>query len=165
MNIELTREDIKAMRAANRYSVTINGDGVRIGLVKEIRRRTNDGFGDERNELRREFNANGGLHQAVAGFYAHFPSGAWQALCAIVRPGDSLHFHARTNGNGYLDAAVIPAGKLEHHTFGYSELFNDELCVSIMRKAKTIVRDMVLAHSICPDNSARAIRRAEYQIA
>lgn len=64
-------------------------------------------------------------------------------LHGLLKLNDEIVFRSRTNNSQILDEA---------------ELFNDELCISVYRKDKLIVRDLVIDHSICYNNSARAIR-------
>ena len=101
--------------------------------------------------------AAGSLTRAT--FVELYVSGAWQALARIVRPGDVLRFYAsEDNSNGYLRAAEIPAGKMDgYHTHGYDRIYIDELCVDVVRKRRSVVERLVLCHSVCPQNSARAV--------
>ena len=65
------------------------------------------------------------------------------ALLSIIRNGDRLVFSCRTNNSTNLTNAG---------------LYNDELLVDIYRKDRRIVSQMILEHSICASNSARAIK-------
>jgi len=159
--MKLTKEDVQAIKQADRFVVRLDNGTAKLEAIKRIRAKKDGPFSSEETELR--FTIEGPAHSNVsATFVCLYPHGQWEALALIVRPGDELKFSARTNGNGYLEAAVIPAGKLEHHYSGYDKLYHDELTVSVFRSAngrsKTIIREMILDDSICPDNSARAIR-------
>ena len=63
-------------------------------------------------------------------------------LYHLTKVDDELNFTMRTNNNNY----ITDAG-----------LFNDELCITLIRKEKVIIKSMVIAASVCPDNSARSI--------
>lgn len=84
----------------------------------------------------------------------------WRALAYMLKPGDILFFRVVENNNDYLNAAEIPAGKIQYHP-AYYKLHNDTLFVMIVRnygtKRETEIATLELEHSICPDNSARAI--------
>lgn len=64
-------------------------------------------------------------------------------LHGLLKLNDEIVFRSRVNNSPLLDE---------------NKLFNDELCISVYRKDKLIVRDLVIDHSICYNNSARAIR-------
>ena len=92
-------------------------------------------------------------------FYAK--SGNWWALRKLLRVGDELSFRVLDNANGYLEKAEIEPsafGKDAIHHCHYKGIHNDTLVVTIRRKNKEFVRDMELMHTICPDNTARALR-------
>ena len=71
--------------------------------------------------------------------------GALPAMYEILKPGDEICFRARTNNNQYQDRA---------------NLFNDELCLTVKRKDRVIIKSLVIDSSCCPDNTARAIKAA-----
>ena len=69
---------------------------------------------------------------------------AWTMLAGFIKVDDDLFFHCTTNNNQYLDNA---------------NLFHDILYCTIYRNDKMIIDDYILESSICPDNSARAIKK------
>jgi hypothetical protein len=87
-------------------------------------------------------------------FFSCWRTGAWQAIARIVKPGDTFTLRAYPNNNQYLDRAG---------------LFYDECTITISRIDKkghrrSIVEDLLVGTSTCPDNTARAIRKKEYTI-
>ena len=166
--ITLTTTDVKAFRQANRYVVRLNRDGVKITLIKERKRQDTGPFkSDSNDDLRYELNANSPEHNRDkdACFVQTYPGGAFKALTLLMRPGDTLYFSARDNGNNYLRVAEIPVGKLDsaYHPH-YNGLHADELTVSIERNGKMILQDLLLTYTVCPDNTARAIKAVTYTL-
>lgn len=155
--MQLTADDCAAIRGATTYVVRLEGEAATL----ELSRRdvaTRRGFGRTNVELERTIGgAAGSLTRAT--FVQLYPGGAWQALARIVRPGDVLRFFAsEDNSNSYSRAAVIPAHTLEEHATGYDRLYVDELCVHVVRKGRLVLDRLVLCYSICPQNSARAVK-------
>lgn len=163
--LTLTADDVAAMRAASSYVVRLEGDHVHLDLTCRVRPRAPRGFTLEDQYARPEGQRRltGAAHTVTRGCFVQvYPTGAWQALTKLVRPGDVVRFYAlEDNSNDYLRAAVIPPHTLEHHGFGYARLYLDELCVDVTRGRKTVLHGLTLCHSLCPQNSARAIRPAD----
>lgn len=160
--MQLTQEDCAALRDATSYVVRLEGETCSLELTKRIEAKR-EGFGRTNVELERTIVGRAGsLTQAF--FSEHYAGGAFQALGRIVRAGDVLRFYAYDdNSNDYLRAARIPDGALSYHPGGYDRLYLDELCVDVYRPGRTgrdrkIVERLVLCHSVCPQNTARAVR-------
>ena len=165
--MELTKEDVQAMRHATSVVIRIDDGKVRVEMAEKVTAHKRGVMLE--SELRHSVDANGGVSRN-AGTRAVFSigyaalDGNWQALCMLVRPGDDLRFNASDNGNGYLKHAEIspyawddePDAK-GHHPH-YYRLYNDWLTVTIYRQGKPILRDLYLDHTLCPNNSARAIK-------
>jgi hypothetical protein len=133
----ITKDIKKAMKEANSVSF-------HYGLGRDIMRLT-----ENKNDLQydTELPVEVSIPSGYRSIFVYFPYtdiGNWQALCMMIRPDDKVIFHARVNGNRYTED---------------SELFVDEFAVNIVRKDKVIVRDMVLASTICPDNTARMLQK------
>lgn len=152
--MSLTKDDVQAMRQAT--TVCVRFAGGPTAEVQLIKRRPRVGPFDAEDDVRRVVTVP--AHDTHAWFHIniHNREGAWAVLASIVRPGDALTLEACENGNDYLRYAECPAGKLDSGP--YDGLFADELRVSVRRQGKPIVGRMVVAYSVCPDNSARAIR-------
>jgi len=167
--MQLTKDDCAALRGATTYVVRLEGETASLELIKKLRTKPRvDGFGSTSIELERTIGgAAGSLTRGTfVQLYAH---GAFQALARLVRPGDVLKLYADPDGgNQYLRAAVIPAGTLEGHGGGYDRLYLDELCVDVIRGRRLLVDRLVLAYSLTPQNSARAVEasaRREWAVA
>ncbi len=161
----LTKDDVKAIKEAQTFIVYLRRDEGTFTLKKRVSKK-NELFTVEEDYARYEMKLEDDQitlprDENRATFVSLYADGAWDALKRLVRVGDRLIFRARENGNGYLNAAIIPAGALKEdfHHGGYDRLFVDELSVSIVRNGRMIVREMVVESSICPDNTARAFRR------
>lgn len=88
--------------------------------------------------------------------------GNFQALLAILKPGDELRFDAFDSKNGYMEHAQIPKESWPkeskaHHT-DYYGLHGDTLRASIYRKSKEIVKSMTLISTVTPKNSCRSLK-------
>jgi hypothetical protein len=158
--LQLSSDDCAALRGATTYVVRLDGQTVSLELTRKERTpNRKDGYGRTSVERSRTIGgAAGSLTRAT--FVQLYPGGAWQAFARVVRPGDVLRFYAsEDNSNGYLRAAVIPAGAMEdgYHPQGYPRLYVDELCVDVVRNGRLVVDRLVLCYSICPQNSARAV--------
>lgn len=156
----LTADDITAIRTASRIVVRFKDQTAQIECTRQIRPKTVKGYESELTELKREIPIRS-RWMGKAVFMSHFNSGAWQALSLILRPGDELYGRCSENGNGYLDKAVIPAeawtgDSARYHGY-YGSLHHDCCWLSIGRKDKTVIHDLLMIDSICPNNSARAI--------
>jgi len=156
--MQLTKEDCAALRGATSYVVRLEGETASLELRKKLRATSRaDGFGGTDIELERTIGGTAGslTRGTFVQLYAY---GGFQALARLVRPGDVLRLYASADGgNQYLHAAEIPAGKLEGHNGGYSRLYLDELCVDVIRGRRRLVERLVLAYSLTPQNSARAV--------
>jgi hypothetical protein len=155
----LSREDCAAMRKTSRYVVRLEGHTARLELKREAKIKAADGFARTSVDLTRTIAGEAGT-LTRATFVELYAGGSWQALARLVRAGDVLRFYAADdNSNGYLQAAIIPAGAMEssYHGAGYPRLYVDELRVDVVRKDRAIVRGLLLTYSICPQNSARAV--------
>jgi len=166
------------MKACDRVSFHLNKNSAypkgsqgacRVTLIREER---DDGI-FHRGESNREIDCGeaglpGNAIKAFALIYTgeYGNNGAWQALCRIVKPGDQLIFRAGENRNQYVAAATIAHGAVQGVDAGYGELFSDELSVTVRRKGKDVIRELGLAYSTCPNNSARMItvRSKEYSL-
>lgn len=160
--MQLTKDDCAALRAATSYVVRLEGEACSLELTKRVEA-TREGFGRTNVDLERTIVGRAGsLTQAF--FSEAYAGGAFQALGRIVRAGDVLLFYAyEDNSNDYLRAARIPAEALSYHPAGYDRLYLDELCVDVYRPGRTgrerkVVERLVLCHSVCPQNTARAVR-------
>jgi len=155
----LTAIDVRAIRGATSFYVYIDGHDAELTLSKRITRKQTDPFtAAERDASYRVLCNIGSTNTGSAG--DSYTPGELQALGAIVRPGDALIWSFRSNGNGYVEHAIIPAGAMDetYHRGGYSALYVDELILTIARRNKTVVRDLVMCRSITPDNTARMRR-------
>lgn len=155
--MSLTKDDIAAMRGANHYHIHLT-DGVARLTLTRLTRISHPGYPSEEVSTRREIEGTAG--NRVSGFFSHYPSGAWSALAKLVKPGDVLMFSLYPdNSNQYLKSAAIPSGAMEGlNRVGYPRLYADELWVSVLREGVTFLSGLVLGYSICPDNSARAVK-------
>lgn len=155
----LSVEDCAAIRTATSYVVRLEGETASLELTRRTMARER-GYGRTSVELERTIRGSAG--SLVQGLFMElYVSGSWKALAQLVRPGDTLRFYASDdNSNGYLRAACIPAGAMDeqYHSSGYPRIYVDELRVNIDRKGRQLVNGMLLTYSICPDNSARAVR-------
>lgn len=169
----LTADDVTALRTMDKVVVNIKDDSATIRVIKTMPARK----GYPATESEREILADANSRGTTACFVTLFPRGEWRALALLAHAGDRLIFRVADNQNSYLRAAVVPAANLDspqYHT-DYAGLHHDELYVSIVRdrgtngssRPTTILRDLTLASSICPDNSARAIKSspAHYSLA
>ena len=66
-------------------------------------------------------------------------------LHSMLKVGDQISLHARENNNGHITDANL------HH---------DELCISVMRKDRLIIRNFPIAWELTPNDSCRAIKAA-----
>lgn len=171
MEYRLTREDVKALRKAKSIVVRVGCDEYNRkapeALVQITTQKETDKLKEQRHSIACEGKPGGYLSREHEDDAAVFVSlmfyGAWQALAALVRPGDRLRFKAVENGNGYVKAASIDCSKLdqpESHPASYPSLHVDQLRVSVFRPKKSgrdtlLVDDMLLEQDICPDNLAR----------
>ena len=136
----LTKDDILALRKVCDlpYSgyVRLDRDGARIDISK-----TENINGFETRQSR----TIPLVHPTTetAGFFIYGDIGGFMALSVLAREGDQITVYARRNNNQYLDDAGLN---------------HDELLGTLTRNGKTIVRDVLLAWSCCPNNSARAIQ-------
>ncbi len=156
----LTADDISAMRQATTILVRMRGDkAAEVTLQKESAGRASGPFGRDEKTLERFVvcQSNG----AVAWFHISTYRDTFKVFASTLRPGDTLTLCAVDNSNQYLEMAECPHGKLDSGS--YSRLHADELTATVRRtvngKTKTIVESMLLAYSVCPDNSARAIQQ------
>lgn len=161
----LTADDCRAMRAATSVVVHIADGRTRLTLNKDTRRpkARRDGFTEPQQTLERELFGTA-PPETIADFVLMYANhhGNWRALCQLVRPGDVLTWYADDTGheNQYLRAAVIPAGALSdtYHPAGYDRIYIDVLGVNIERKGRQILQGFDLLFTVCPNNTARAIR-------
>ena len=152
--MQITTSDLQAIKGATAYSVSL-GPVSTLECIQKRDRRSRGVFSAQAEELR--YSVTLDAFDGRAHFYAMYPGGTWDALRLILRVGDELTFHARDNSNQYEQRAMAPIGRMDSGTF--DGLHHDELVATIRRNGKAIVRDMVLMSSVCPDNSARAIRQ------
>ena len=168
----LTKDDIDAIRQADRmYAHVRPGDRSTLTAVKNLYGQKRGPFESQAREAQREIAVDAA---SATGSKAHFSISCGQygrgnmaILAAMLRPGDRLVLHATTNNNGYLDAASIQRGRLENAPGdSYDRLYVDELLAAIVRtkdeRDRTIASNVLISYSICPDNSARAIREGSY---
>ncbi len=166
----ITKEMLRTWKAANEsISIHITDGQATINLQSTV---TVKGF--EKSSVRATFNSfTATLPTGYNKAYSYQPIfsgdngvyGNFGALRLLVREGDELHFRVSDNKNGYMEAAVIPAENLKSFVNGenrsyhptYYGLHNDTMYVDIIRKGKTIIRNMYLQSSTCPDNSARML--------
>lgn len=165
--MELTKQDLQAMRNATSVVVRIDGGKASVELSEKI---TAQKRGVTlKTELRHTIDAIGGISWSAgtkacfAMLYAQQDAN-WQALCTLVRPGDELYFEASDNSNGYLKKAQIPREawndepESSRYHPDYYRLYNDWLTVTIHRQGKEVLRGLYLDHTISPNNSGRAIK-------
>lgn len=148
MNLTLTKDDITALRTADRIYVKLDASGSTVSCIKKVTAKKGvfsvaNGDSDSL-EVRRDFNVDAMIGADSSAFFSCWRQGVWQAIVRLVHPGDTLMFQCLDNGNQYLTDADL------HH---------DELWVSIVRNGKTLVHEMYVASTICKDNLARAIKR------
>jgi hypothetical protein len=79
----------------------------------------------------------------------------WQTVVSFIKTGDEISLHWTANSNGYLDNSSVKEG---HHAAG-ERLYRDELRLLIKRERSNKRYAFLIEVSICPDNSARMIRR------
>ena len=108
--LSLSSDDVQAMKAASRFVVRLEDGRAKLQCIKHDKGRTSGPFSTDPAELERTIVCE--AQRVKACFVRMYPDGAWQALARLVRPGDRLIFRANANNNGYLDAAIIPIGKL-----------------------------------------------------
>lgn len=167
--MELSKEDITAIKLADRVCFRLTKSGQHplasraAGEISLIKENENDAvFNSGGRDSERVISVDGSLpgwaRKAFAMRWVYRPAGSWTAFVALVRVGDEIHLSARENGNDYVKAAMIPAGKLSPADTGYSEIHCDEMVLTVRRKGKTILQEMTIVSSICPDNSARMIQ-------
>jgi hypothetical protein len=175
----LTKDDIAAIRQADRlYAHVRPGENSTITAVKTLYpqdRERKGPFTTNERERQREIATDSrqttDCPNTMRAFFSvpcgQFGDGNMGVLALMLRPGDRLVLSARTNENGYVRAASIQRGRLEHSpSDAYDRIYVDELTAEIVRvkdeREHTIARNVVIAMSICPDNSARAIRAGSY---
>lgn len=157
----LTADDIVALRTAEDFYVMINmpvnGQLARRTVISCSRRAPEPKV---RGPFRSDDPGRDLIHRVGAecatSVVAHFhPSrlGAMQAVGLLARPGDRLVLDARQNNNGYLNDASHREAPLHHDVCYLSILRPDK-----KEHVRTVVRKLVIADSICPANTARAIR-------
>jgi hypothetical protein len=96
-------------------------------------------------------------HAAHAHIYMNY-HGSADAIKALLRDGDDVTFRFFNNDNGYVRAASIAQGRLDNRQFdSYDHLHHDVCAITITRNGKTVVCDLPIEDSVCPDNSARMI--------
>jgi hypothetical protein len=146
----LTADDVTALRTADQFTISINRnapDLTELHCIKKMPGKRTGPFSSEATELRCTIETASRQTGVVAWFHVYGNPGGMKAIAMLARPGDRLYVRAYNNNNEY----VTNAG-----------LFHDECSIAIIRtnsrgRDKTIV-DLVVADSICPNNSARAIQ-------
>jgi hypothetical protein len=147
----LTADDITALRTAEDFFVLINaraydaGVGV-IRCGKTLKAVADGPFAAAERTVSHDVLVD--VHTTTVATFSPSRHGAIHALALLVRVGDRLTLDARNNNNGYCEQA---------------SLFLDECVAALSRtnakgRETTILRRLVLATSICPGNSARAIK-------
>lgn len=145
--MKLTKTDIQAIKAADSFVVRLTPNTSVIECIKRVHVRKSGPFEAQREELRYLITFEDAAVNAF--FYVSFANGAVDALRLILRDGDDVTLRTFDNTNGY----ATDAG-----------LHNDELRVSVSRNGKTLIDGLVLDHSLCPDNAARAVRTERYTL-
>lgn len=168
----LSKDDIYAIRQADRmYAHVRPGDKSTLTAVKNLCGQKRGPFASQAREVQREIAIDASSHDsAPKAFFSiscgQYGRGNMAILAAMLRPGDRIVLHATTNNNGYLDAASIQPGRLENSRDAYERLYVDELLAAVVRvkdgRDRTIASNVLISYSICPDNSARAIRSGSY---
>ena len=129
----ITKEFKKALKTMENLAIRLNNEYVTVEFSKGYTAKKRITFEAKQSiENNKSFFYNMGCQNDIL-----------PILYNILKLNDKIVFRSRVNNNGYLDKAG---------------LFNDELCISVYRKDKLIIKDMVIDWSICPDNSARAIK-------
>lgn len=158
-SLTLSKDDISAMRQATTILVRMRGDRTAVlTLQKETAGAKSGPFGRDAKILERVVTCQ--ANTATAWFHVSSYRDSFAVLATVLRPGDTLTLRAVENGNQYVKSAECPHGKLDSGSF--DGLHADELTATVTRHAngqsKTIVNNMLLAYSVCPANSARAIQ-------
>ena len=158
----LTTDDIAALRSASRMVVRFTGDSAELECIRELPRRVVKGYDTAAPEEVRRTISIRSHWRGTACFVSCYIRGAWQALALVARPGDEVIGRCSENGNGYLNRAIIPAetwtgDEMRYHGC-YTSLHHDCCWITLRRKGKTLIHDLMVESSICPDNTARAIQ-------
>ena len=163
---ELTKEDIKALRTCDRVVVQIGGvnntSTATVRCIKEVK--AMDGFtsSDPYTTLQAEYEilTQGTISKrfrTASCFLSFTTFGAWGLLVKSLRTGDRIVFEARENGNGYIKG-VSSGRTTDTSDISFSDLYYDEMCLTIYRKGKVFADRVVFEHSICPSNTARMLQ-------
>lgn len=172
--MKATKEFCHGLRNLDRMVVRLKGDIAKVEMIfEETSQKTGKKIESEmefpltpREDIFTSksgdtFGSRRETHEAFSHIYNY---GSLDAFRVIVREGDEIRFEFRENGNGYIRAATITKENLFSRGGGgnycedYDRIHYDELVVSIKRNGKTIVRELPIDHSVCPDNSARMIQ-------
>lgn len=175
----LSKEDLQAMRQADSLVVWIEPSktdpdrySARLRVSKRLPAKKRGLFAAEARELNyflpvfparivlSTYFERGRNHLGLKAFGSVMLAascGAWQALVRLCRVGDELVFTAQENGNQYVREAI---GAGDGETGHWRGLYHDELSVELHRQNKTIIQELMLVDSVCPNNSARMIQGA-----
>lgn len=135
--IEISADFMKDLRACDKIVVRTFGKEGNLELSQEHNN-------VETKRVIYEFTNNQLNEKEQSFWYLPFQqSNTVGALRYILKKGDILRIYTYKNGTQYLKAAGL----------NY-----DQLCISVERKNKMIIPRMVIASSLCPNNSARAIK-------
>ena len=164
----VTAEFLRVFKKAD--SITVNIDkaslSAKVSLIKKIEDKDFGQTVDVRIEAH-SFAANISSYRDDEYSKGNFHTfglqhdGNFQALLAILKPGDRLEFDAFDSRNGYMEHAQIPKESWRddskaHHP-DYYGLHGDTLRASIHRKTKAIVRGMTLISGVTPKNTCRSL--------
>jgi|TARA_Y100000034_G_scaffold86271_1_gene103479 hypothetical protein len=173
----LTKDDVTAMRQATGFVIHGAGDLAWIRCIKRIKSRTSGPFSADEKELEHEIPgipcrismSNGSLFQRQRGSKGTasrlYADGAWTALAALARAGDSLEIHFTENSNGYLKGVTEGQTEADSYSpgFRFYDLHHDQCQATLYRTDKYDVTRAVIDHLVlddctCPNNSARMIQ-------
>ena len=96
----------------------------------------------------------------------HFPQMAeWQTIAGSLRAGDVIQLDWRESGNGYLEGCRCNVTTESGYVAARDEpIYWDRLFLRVQRPLKRRTKELVfhVGDSICPNNSAKMIRRNRY---
>ena len=156
----LTKDDIKAIRKCDRvvcYALEESGLAY-LKLIKEVKVQ---GFVTEETvEAKHEIEMPGHFkiyddtkdytHKAFFWIPYADSTGTWQALRYILKEGDQLTANISVGDNGKSSQDV--------------GIHDDCFQITVKRKDEMVIREFVLVHSVCANNSARAVQRVSRKL-
>ena len=161
----LSKNDVKTLRTADIISFHHTREGGRINASKRVRNspwheETTIGISCDSSVFEHwEKTRWEGAYSCFSMIHCPKYSEEWQTIVSFLREGDSLQLRwIGCDNNGYLTRSMV-TDRDEQSSPGLGEkLYHDKLYLKIVRGKKSF--SFYLDDSICPDNSARMVKKA-----